>query len=431
MSFRELRNFTEIMRSLGYPRLISMENFRQPNFELVADSLHWLVTRYDRALDIGDDISTESDRVTFLKTITQLMASRARVKLNMKRLYAADGYAVKELLKVASILYKATSKADEDGEDLSGAEFTLSSKVFEVKNTRQLASEITQRGAALYDALESEPELRELRLRAISRNMDMDEIEACVKEAMAEVSEGIRGVEQMLENLEKDEKNLDQKIEKRKSELERSEKRLSTLQSVRPAYMDEYEKLQSDLQQLYTVYLERFRNLEYLESELEHYDRMEQEKMEESDRALKKMQKRLREEEMKILRGETAVDESAIDNGGGSDVEPEVEPKRHRRKKSKRKGKGDRGGGGGGREVDQNGNPRRVMGSMMGGEEDSDLSDEDLTEDEGSTEGSESTHVSLNDGESTDDLIDDDDDDDEEDLSEMDDEEEDDSDNEF
>ncbi|KAK3271438.1 hypothetical protein CYMTET_20211 [Cymbomonas tetramitiformis] len=276
--------------------------------------------------------------------------------------------------------------------------------------------------------------------------MDMDEIEACVKEAMAEVSEGIRGVEQMLENLEKDEKNLDQKIEKRKSELERSEKRLSTLQvsrlllpdslgghllptSVRPAYMDEYEKLQSDLQQLYTVYLERFRNLEYLESELEHYDRMEQEKMEESDRALKKMQKRLREEEMKILRGETAVDESAIDNGGGSDVEPEVEPKRHRRKKSKRKGKGDRGGGG--REVDQNGNPRRVMGSMMGGEEDSDLSDEDLTEDEGSTEGSESTHVSLNDGESTDDLIDDDDDDDEEDLSEMDDEEEDDSDNEF
>lgn len=37
--------FTEIMRSLGYPRLISMENFRLPNFELVADCLYWLVQR--------------------------------------------------------------------------------------------------------------------------------------------------------------------------------------------------------------------------------------------------------------------------------------------------------------------------------------------------------------------------------------------------
>lgn len=38
--------FTETMRSLGYPRLISMENFRAPNFELVADCLYWLVQRW-------------------------------------------------------------------------------------------------------------------------------------------------------------------------------------------------------------------------------------------------------------------------------------------------------------------------------------------------------------------------------------------------
>jgi clusterin-associated protein 1 len=45
MSFRELRSFTEVMRSLGYPRVVSMENFRQPNFELVADCIFWLVQR--------------------------------------------------------------------------------------------------------------------------------------------------------------------------------------------------------------------------------------------------------------------------------------------------------------------------------------------------------------------------------------------------
>ena len=47
MSFRDMRNFTEMMRALGYPRLISMENFRQPNFSLVAEILAWLVKQYD------------------------------------------------------------------------------------------------------------------------------------------------------------------------------------------------------------------------------------------------------------------------------------------------------------------------------------------------------------------------------------------------
>ena len=37
MSFRELRNFKEIMCTLGYPRLISIENFKVPHFELVAE----------------------------------------------------------------------------------------------------------------------------------------------------------------------------------------------------------------------------------------------------------------------------------------------------------------------------------------------------------------------------------------------------------
>lgn len=42
-------DFTEMMKSLGYQRLISVENFRTPNFELVADVLFWLVHRYEHA----------------------------------------------------------------------------------------------------------------------------------------------------------------------------------------------------------------------------------------------------------------------------------------------------------------------------------------------------------------------------------------------
>ena len=96
------------MRALGYPRLISMDNFRTPNFELVADVLYWMVKRYDPETAISDEIETEDDRVNFLITIAQAMAVKAKIKLNAKRLYAADGKAVKELLKISSMLYSAS-----------------------------------------------------------------------------------------------------------------------------------------------------------------------------------------------------------------------------------------------------------------------------------------------------------------------------------
>jgi len=43
--FLPFEDFTEMMRALGYTRLISMENFRRPNFPLVAEVLIWLVQR--------------------------------------------------------------------------------------------------------------------------------------------------------------------------------------------------------------------------------------------------------------------------------------------------------------------------------------------------------------------------------------------------
>ena len=67
--------------------------------------------RYYPGVDIADEIATEQDRVHFLQSVAQVMLTKARMKLNIKRLYSADGVAVKELLKVASLLYKATEKA--------------------------------------------------------------------------------------------------------------------------------------------------------------------------------------------------------------------------------------------------------------------------------------------------------------------------------
>merc|ERR1711964_919969 len=103
------------------------------------------------------------------------------------------------------------------------------------------------------------------------------------------------------------------KIKKKSQELERMQKQLTRLTTVRPAFMDEYEKHEAELSSLYAQYLERFRNLDYLEHELDSLNRAEQEKMEQNERALKRMQKRLREEEWRLLRGEEG-DDDALDN---------------------------------------------------------------------------------------------------------------------
>lgn len=98
-----------MLRSLGYPRLVSMENFKKPNFELVADILYWLAQRYDPHTEISDNINAEKDRVEFIRSIATLFSTKARIKLTPRKLYQADSNAVQEMLKITTVLYKVTS----------------------------------------------------------------------------------------------------------------------------------------------------------------------------------------------------------------------------------------------------------------------------------------------------------------------------------
>ncbi|XP_015215531.2 clusterin-associated protein 1 homolog isoform X2 [Lepisosteus oculatus] len=335
MSFRDLRNFTEMMRALGYTRLISMENFRTPNFTLVAEILIWLVKRYEPHMDIPTDVDTETDRVFFIKAVAQFMASKAHVKLNTKRLYQADGYAVKEMLKITSVLYsamktKGMASGDQPEEDSSKFKFDLGSKIADLKAARQLASEITSKGASLYDLLGKETELREMRTAAIARPLEINETEKTLQAAVREVLHQVQKTKDMLNNVASDEVSLEAKIEKKKQELERNQKRLQTLQSVRPAFMDEYEKIEEDLQKQYEVYVEKFRNLSFLEQQLEDYHRLEQERFE-TENTLRLMQNKLREEEKRLMKSGGKDEDSDIeipeDDGSDSDIEDRRPPK--------------------------------------------------------------------------------------------------------
>ncbi|XP_019476226.1 clusterin-associated protein 1 isoform X2 [Meleagris gallopavo] len=304
---RSLSDLAEMLRALGYPRLVSMENFHGPNFALVAELLLWLVRRYEPQSDIPPDVETEQDRVFFIKAVAQFMATKAHIKLNTKKLYQADGYAVRELLKVTSVLYSAMNtegmeRTDITEEDSSKFKFDLGSKIADLKAARQLASEITSKGASLYDLLGKEVELREARTESIARPLEINEAEKMMKVAIGCVLEEVQKTKDMLSNVALDEANLEAKIEKRKLELERSQKRLQTLQSVRPAFMDEYEKIEEQLQKQYTSYLEKFHNLTYLEQLLDDQHRTEQEMFEEAANMLRLMQNRLKEEEQRLLK---------------------------------------------------------------------------------------------------------------------------------
>lgn len=182
MSYRDIKNFCEMTRVLGYPRLISVENFRQPNFPLLAELLKWLVKRYDPHTDIPTETDTESDRIIFVKSVAQFMATKAHIKLNTKKLYQADGYVVKELLKMTSVLYNALKLNHETNDDYQletnmSMTFDISSQIGDLRRARDLASEITTKGASIYDFLGKEVELRETRTHTINRNLELAEVE--------------------------------------------------------------------------------------------------------------------------------------------------------------------------------------------------------------------------------------------------------------
>ncbi|XP_033211233.1 clusterin-associated protein 1 [Belonocnema kinseyi] len=313
MSFRDLRNFTEMMRVLGYPRLISLSNFRMPNFPLVAEILIWLTKRFDPDANIPSEHETEKDRVNLIRQVAEFMAITANVKLNTKKLYQADGYAVKEILKITTLLFDAQVKSSEDSTQhasLRNLNFDISDKINELKSTRQLASELTTNGATLFDLLGREAELREIRNSKVSRQYDTSEIEVALKETIDSTRKEIEDTKKQIDNVKDTEQNLDAKIERRRTELDRNEKRLQTLRKVRPAFMEEFEKLEVELKSLYEDYLQKFRYLAYLEHLQEDDAKAEQERFEKRQAATKKQLEQLRSEDVSfesLLEGNDSI----------------------------------------------------------------------------------------------------------------------------
>ena len=129
-------------------------------------------------------------------------------------------------------------------------------------------------------------------------------MERSVREAIQAVQDNVTSLEQQCRELETEKKQLTSRKDKVTSELERNNRQLQNLQNVRPAFMDEYERLEQELSEEYDMYIQKFRNLDYLERELDRLNQREKAKMEASNRALRRLQRKLREEELKHFRGD-------------------------------------------------------------------------------------------------------------------------------
>ncbi|XP_049868675.1 clusterin-associated protein 1 [Pectinophora gossypiella] len=288
MSYRDLRNFSEAMRALGFPRPISLESFRIPNWELVEECLRWLAARLEGDVALPGGRETLEQRLALVTRATALFHSRANLKLNGKKLYGADGWAVRELLKVATLLRAALEAPapDDVGAEPSAHLYDVSSRLGEIKQARALATDITAQGAFLYDLLAKEPENKEHREQALSRPLDMSAMESCLRRALDAVAAKVAAGREQIDNVAASEAALDSKLERRRAELQRAEKRLHTVQKIKPAYQGELTALETEIEQLWSVYVLRYRCVEALKHQLSMLESAQAEAAEEQQAAI-------------------------------------------------------------------------------------------------------------------------------------------------
>ncbi|XP_060870746.1 clusterin-associated protein 1 [Metopolophium dirhodum] len=303
MSYRDLFKFTEVMRSLGYHQQISMDSFHSPNFSLVSEILFWLAMRFEPDTNLPQEIETSEQRVYFIRSIVEFFVLKTNVKLNVKKLYQADRNAVGELLKITELLNDAlNTKQTYEDEGFTKLEINLTYKANELKTTRELASKITQKGAALFRSLEEESELRPIRDSRVNAALDINEVEQSLKTLIQKTKKETEHTTDLIKNISATEANLDAKIAKRREDLERNSKRLQTLKQVRPAFLEEFEDLESELRNLYQEYITRQRCISYLEHQQEQVAQAELIHIQEQQEMAKKIiENNKQDDDLKLL----------------------------------------------------------------------------------------------------------------------------------
>nr|XP_027205688.1 clusterin-associated protein 1 homolog [Dermatophagoides pteronyssinus] len=314
-NYHLMRNFISVMRSLGYPRQMSIENFRNPNFPLMADILIYLLKRFDPKTEIDSNVDTEEGRLKFIMNASHLMVNKANLDINVKKLYMADINSVYEMIKLAKLIQEAWISLDqdyqkqknqkdvineEDEHDNDGSRRSLSIDIGEEFDrtklsqynsfkTSQITSEIYQVATKLYDTIAEHDQNKDHLQKTLNKQLVIDQIELQIRQNIRKLQEDIVDMQQRKQNIDRDNDDLNGKIEKKLAELNRNRKRLQTLQAQRPGYQDELEKIEQEIIELYDQYVTNSRCLYFLEQKLEEFEELERLKIDERNKEIKQM----------------------------------------------------------------------------------------------------------------------------------------------
>ena len=202
-------------------------------------------------------------------------------------------------------LHPDDESASSSSEDNNDYESTLKA----AKKAKSLVTEITEISTRLSSLMRNEDQDGKERtnvlqfLNSTLEDEHHDHVESSISRILQSTNCAVERLDKQCKILISNQQGMEEKIRKKTLDLERTSKRLESLKHVRPAYMDEYEQLEEELQVEYERYVVRLRNKDYLEGELSAFKKLASERQKKAERSMKRMQKKFKEEELRILNG--------------------------------------------------------------------------------------------------------------------------------
>lgn len=266
------------MKLLGYPKPVPLKYLYTVHgslngFIIIADILQWLAERLEPGTVLQGGTDTEDERIMLIRSSTEFFVTKCGIKLNPKKLYASSSATSKELQKVTTLLMTTPPDMNEKESDEYSYrtlnQIDIGDKIDDLRRARELSSELTKRGAVLYDLLHKEIMNKEERLTQSNRSMEISQVEKALRTAIGTSQSKLHAAKAQLESCKVEKNSLNAKLQRKRAELERSRQRLDALQKIRPAYLQEFEELEDDLRELFQQYFQRIQCRDSLKAQLE------------------------------------------------------------------------------------------------------------------------------------------------------------------
>ncbi|KAH8286682.1 hypothetical protein KR018_009983 [Drosophila ironensis] len=271
----------EQLKLLGFPRVFPLQSLANPHgslasFHIVAELLQWLAGLMEPGASLPGGVDSEEQRVLLVRSATEFFVTKAAVRLNPRKLYAAASVTAAELQKITRLLTAPGGQAETDAEDEEQRDqyrslnpVDIGDKMEELRQARELATDLTQRGAALHELLSAELQNKEARMAQAQRPLELLSVERTLKNAIQANQVRLQSSKAQLESARVELNALGSKLQRRRAELERTRQRLEALHRIRPAHMAEFEDCEKELQQLFQRYFLRLHVRDALRSQLE------------------------------------------------------------------------------------------------------------------------------------------------------------------